>query len=211
MRMTNDALERFRGWPTFTMNDAYVYLSQRNKNATRKSVQVTLSRLVRGGRLHHVTKGVFSVGDRAEYSGFAFSPFYYGGLSALMIRDLIDDQVKLEIMTTKAVRKSSASLFGGKVEVILHHVSNIHYLGFGMLQYGGVNVPVSDPEKTFIDMVYFGIRLSIPDYSSLLRAMDRKRLNAYLKSYGSGFASRTAEFLKKLDGIAANGGMENEH
>ncbi len=49
MRMTNDALERFRGWPTFTMNDAYVYLSQRNKNATRKSVQVTLSRLVRGG------------------------------------------------------------------------------------------------------------------------------------------------------------------
>jgi predicted transcriptional regulator of viral defense system len=209
--MTNDAIERFRKWPTFTINDVYIYLSQRSKNVTKKSVQVTLSRLVKDGRLHHVTKGVFSVGDRAEYSGFAFSPFYYGGLSALMIRDLIDDQVKLEIMTTKTVRRSVASLFGGNVEAILHHVSNEHYFGFAMLQYGGADVPVSDPEKTFIDLVYFGIRLPIADYSGLLKAMDRKKLAGYLKCYSGNFAYKAAKFLKKLDDIAAKGGIENEY
>ena len=209
MKMTDELLERFKNWPTFTALDAYRYIKKVRKSTTRTGIQVTLFRLVRDGRLHRVAKGVFSLRDNAEYAGFAFSPFYYGGLSALMIRDLIDDQVKLEIMTTKAVRKSHMALFDGSVEVIMHHISSARYFGFDMVAYGGIEVPVSNPEKTLIDLFYYGIRLSIQDYSELLRTVSRETVRGYLKAYDKHTATAVLNFIKKYKGLADSGRLRN--
>jgi predicted transcriptional regulator of viral defense system len=211
MKITDELLRRFKSWPTFTALDAYRHIKKVSRSATRTSVQVTLFRLVRDGRLYRVAKGVFSLRDNAEYTGFAFSPFYYGGLSALMIRDLIDDQVKLEIMTTKTVRKSHMALFDGSVEVILHHVSSARYFGFDMIAYGGIEVPVSNPEKTLIDLFYYGIRLPIQDYSELLRVVSREKVRGYLKVYDKHTATVVLNFIKKYKGPADSGRLRNPY
>jgi len=51
------------------------------------------------------------------------------------------------------------------------------------MQYNGFWVPVSDLEKTLIDMVYFKIGIRNELKPSILKALDRKKLKSYLEHY----------------------------
>lgn len=212
--MPNEILKHFKNYNVFTMTDAKLFLSKvrkGNKKLSSKTVQVTLSRMVRSGKLYCVTKGIFSVTDKAEISGFAFTPFYYGGLSALMIRGLIDDQVAMEIMTTKVVRKKNVNLFNHKVSVVLHHLPNRLYFGFDHVTYGNVLLPVSDPEKTLIDLFFYKIKLSLQDYSELLKAVNRNKINSYLRRYDKHTQKAVANFINKYKAAADEGKLESQY
>ena len=201
----------FRDFKTFTFNDARMALRDRHRNISDKTIQVTLSRMATGKRIYSLTKGVYSLEKRDEIVGFAFTPFYYGGLAALMIRDMIDDQVKMEIMTTHRVRVSLIAVFGGSSTVVLHHIPRKYYFGFEDLKYGDIVVPVSDPEKTLIDLFYYRVRLAIQDYSELLRAVNTKKLVRYLKVYNKRTARIVMEFIKEYKEPADSGKLENPY
>ena len=196
MRAPVELSKRFGDWPVFTIDDAFLFLGGKRK-VSKKTVQVTLSRMVKDGRLYHVSKGKFSFTKTAETAGFAYSPFYYGGLSALMIRDLIDDQVKMEVMTTKTVRHRRAVAFGD-IELVVHHLPKAYYFGFNEIRYLNHTVPVSDPEKTFIDLLYFRVTPSSYDYYALVNAIDKKKLASYLKRYKNGFAKKAKRFFDSM-------------
>ncbi len=164
--------------------------------------------MVKAGKVYHVSKGKFSITKSAETTGFAYSPFYYGGLSALMIRDLMDDQVKMEVMTTKAVRHRHAVAFGD-IGLVVHHLPREYYFGFNDVRYLNYTVPVSDPEKTLIDLLYFRIRPSGYDYYALIKAIDRKKLQSYLNRYKGGFAKRVEKFFDSMKKKSAGGKLEN--
>ena len=201
----------FRDFKTFTFNDAKMALRDRHRNISDKTIQVTLSRMAAGKRICSLTKGVYSLEKRDEIVGFAFTPFYYGGLAALMIRDMIDDQVKMEIMTTHRVKVSLMAVFGGSSTVVLHHIPRKYYFGFEDLKYGDIVVPVSDPEKTLIDLFYYRVRLAIQDYSELLRAVNTKKLVRYLKVYNKRTARIVMEFIKEYKEPADSGKLENPY
>ncbi len=207
MTIPNEMLAQFKSWRTFTLGDAVRFLKARRK-ISRATTQVTLSRMVKNGRIYRVMKGVFSASNSVETAGFAFSPFYYGGLSALMIRDLIDDQVKMEVMTTKEVRKSNFKVFGN-VDLIKHNIPNRYYFGFDEVHYGSGMVPVSDPEKTLIDLLYFKIRLSAQDYNQLIGAIDKAKLASYLKRYDVHFAQRAMRFFNSMRRKVKAGALES--
>ena len=202
-------LGHFKNSATFTLNDAYLFLRSGKAGVSRTYTQVTLSRMSKRRSLYQVAKGVFSVRNNVEVAGFAFSPFYYGGVSALMIRDLIDDQVLLEIMTTKTVRKSRVKVFGGSANVLLHHIPDRYYFGFDEIMYGGLKVPVSNAEKTLIDLLYFKIRLSEDDYLRLVASIDRKRLAMYLRKFNVRFAKSALSFYAKTLVVAETKGLES--
>ncbi|MEM3984674.1 MAG: hypothetical protein QXJ35_01740 [Candidatus Micrarchaeaceae archaeon] len=201
----------FRDFKTFTFNDAKMALRDRHRNISDKTIQVTLSRMATRKRIYSLTKGVYSLEKRDEIVGFASTPFYYGGLAALMIRDMIDDQVKMEIMTTHRVRVSLIAVFGGSSTVVLHHIPRKYYFGFEDLKYGDIVVPVSDPEKTLIDLFYYRVRLAIQDYSELLRAVNTKKLVRYLKVYNKRTARIVMEFIKEYKEPADSGKLENPY
>ena len=207
MTIPNELLSQFKGWRTFTLADAVRFLKVRHK-ISRATTQVTLSRMVKSGRIYRVMKGVYSTSNSVESAGFAFSPFYYGGLSALMIRDLIDDQVKMEVMTTKKVRRSNFKVFGN-AGLILHNIPDRCYFGFNEVHYANGVVPVSDPEKTLIDMLYFKIRLSAQDYNPLVGAIDKAKLASYLKKYNVRFAQRVMRFFNSMGRKARAGVLES--
>ncbi len=209
MNIPSEITKMFGSWPVFTTDDAFNFLSGSRK-VSRKTVQVTLSRMVAGGKLYHLSKGKFSFSKSAEIAGFSYSPFYYGGAAALMIRDLIDDQVKMEVMTTKVVRKRNAKILGGTA-IIMHHLPRDYYFGFNDVKYLGRTIPVSDPEKTFIDLLYFRIRLSGQDYYPLINAMDGRRLASYLKRYKKRFADRAKRFYSLTVKRVVAGKLENPY
>ena len=153
---------------------------------------------------------MFGLIDKVEIAGFAYSPFYYGGLSALMIRDLIDDQVLLEVMTAKTVRRSRVRVLGS-TEVILHHLPARYYLGFENVLYGDIIVPVSTPEKTLIDLRYFKIPLSKVDYSKLVESADLARLRRILRVYDLMFAREVIDFYRGIKLEIAEGKLSVQY
>ena len=210
--MPNEILKHFRSYNIFTAADARLFLRKMHRGNTRLSnetVQVTLSRMVNSGKLYSVTKGIFSTTNRTEVSGFAFAPFYYGGLSALMIRSLIDDQVAMEIMTTKKIRKTNVMIFDHSISVILHHIPNRLYFGFDDIAYGSIVIPVSNPEKTLIDLFFYKIKLSLPDYSELLRTIDRSKVTSYLSKYDQHTQKTVNNFLNRYKTKADKGELES--
>ncbi len=199
------------GFRTFTFGDVRMALKGTHRGISDKTIQVTLSRMAKGGRVYSVTKGVFSLENRDEVVGFAFSPFYYGGLAALMIRDLIDDQVKMEVMTTRRVKRSFIGVYGGRSKVVLHHIPEKYYFGFTDTKYGDMTVPVSDPEKTLIDLFYYGERLPLQDYADLLKAISADRLETYLRRYDRRTRDNVIRFFKTYSPNARSGKLGNKY
>jgi predicted transcriptional regulator of viral defense system len=210
MKLGDEIINAFKDFKTFTFNDVRILLSDENKGISDKTIQVTLSRMVKKNRIHKVTKGVFSLQRRDEFAGFAFSPFYYGGLASLMIRDLIDDQVKMEIMTTRQVKRSFLDVYGG-IKILLHHIPKKYYFGFNDIRYGDIIVPVSDPEKTLIDLFYYKDRMSIQDYAELLKRIKLHKLSTYLKAYDNHTKVTVLNFVKKYKKPADAGELDNPY
>ncbi len=211
MKLGSEIIGAFKDFKTFTLNDARILLSERHRNISDATIRVTLSRMVKNGAVYKVTKGVFSLQERDELTGFAFTPFYYGGLSALMISDLIDDQVKMEIMTARRVKKSVIQVYGGRIRAILHHIPKKYYFGFVDKKYGSITVPVSDPEKTLIDLFYYKERMSLQDYAELLKSIRPGKLRDYLKVYDNHTRTTVLNFVKKYRKQALSGDLDNPY
>ncbi len=210
MTLANEIINEFKNFKTFTFNDVRMVLNGRQM-ISDKTIQVTLSRMAKSKKLYKITKGVFSLQKRDEIAGFAFSPFYYGGLAALMIRDILDDQVKMEIMTTRRVKRSAVKIYGGGSMVIAHHIPKKYYFGFEDLKYGDLIVPVSDPEKTLIDLFYYRKRLSMQNYAELLKHIKVGTLKKYLKAYDRRTARIVTNFIKKHGKAARSGKLSSPY
>lgn len=211
MTLANEIMQAFRGFRAFSFRDVRIVLQERHRLITDKTIQVTVSRMAKARKMFAILKGFYSLQRRDELSGFAFAPFYYGGLAALMIHDLIDDQVKMEIMTTHVVKKSFVSIYNGSSSVVLHHIPRKYYFGFADVKYGDIIIPVSDPEKTLIDLFYYKVRLPIQNYADLLRVVSRKKLAGYLKAYDKRTAKRVLGFMKKYKNLADSGRLESPY
>jgi hypothetical protein len=145
-------------------------------------------------------------------SGFSYSPFYYGLLSALTIRELWTQNSRPDIITVKRVRTSSVHIFGDpKDRVFVHHMPAKYFFGFDIIKYGTLKVPVSGPEKTLIDLFYYKVKLPIQDYGNLLREVSRKRLHEYLKAYDKHTAVTVLNFVRKYKSLADSGRLRNPY
>ncbi len=211
MTLANEITDAFRYYKTFTSRDIRMVLKSSHKQISDKTIQVSISRMVKKNRVYPITKGIFSLEKRDDFAGFAFAPFYYGGLAALMIMDMIDDQVRMEIMTTRRVKRSFISIYGGSGKVVLHHIPKKYYFGFRDVRYGDITVPVSDPEKTLIDLFYYRERLSLQDYSEILKGIRLKVLNGYLKSYNTRLKRSVLKFVNTYRPLANSGKLENKY
>jgi hypothetical protein len=207
--LTNEIGVIFKDFKTFTFNDVRIALRDRHNNISDKTIQVTLSRMAKSKGIYPVIKGVFSLERKDEIVGFAFAPFYYGGLAALMIRDLVDNQVKMEIMTTRRVKKSFITVYNGDSKVILHHIPKKYYFGFEDLKYGNIVVPVSNPEKTLIDMFYYKEKLSPHDYEGIVKGIRKEILEEYLTYYDNHTKATVMRFFLKYSKLAKAGKLKN--
>lgn len=204
--LTKEIRDSFSRYPVFTMRDVEIALPGRSKASLRQA----LSHMVSSGRLYRVRSGRYSFTRDSVVSGFAFRPFYYGLLSALTYRDLWDQLSRPEIITTGTVKSTRATVFGEMV-VGVHHIPKKYMFGFTNVQYGGLSIPVSDPEKTLIDLFYYRKRLAIQEYGGLLKAVDADRVREYLKAYDGHTRTAVNNFLSRYKPIADSGGLESPY
>lgn len=210
MTTVKEIASHFANYPVFTYRDVKLYIA--NSRRSVKNIPRLLSYMKSTGLISSIRKGVYTFNNDIMVAGFAYSPFYYGLLSALTIRELWTQNSKPEIMTIRKVRNSKSYAFGEKNDIIfLHHVPVKYFFGFDTVNYGKLKVPVSNPEKTLIDLFYYKIKLPIQNYSGLLRVINKKKLDEYLKMYNKRTAKAVLSFVKSYKAYADSGKLESPY
>lgn len=187
--------ERFNkpDFPVFSISD--VKIAFKGKRISAAYVHLMLHNLVDSSQLTRITRGFYTFHKDAAVVGFAFAPFYYGLENALSIMGLSEQGTNFIIMSSRNVRTGVRSFQGRNYRI--QHVQNKHMFGYRIMKYDGFWIPVSDAEKTLIDMVYFNDHIRNEVLMGLLDRIDRKRLTHYLESYNVAFKKRIFSMLDK--------------
>lgn len=205
MTLSADIIKKFSAYPAFKYRDVKIYFNN------KKNIARTLSYLKSSGKVHCIVKGVYTTKNDLAVTGFAFEPFYYGLLYALTIKELWTQMAKPEAITLKRVKKTNVKIFNNSDTIILHHSKPKYFFGFDIIKYNGINIPVSTPEKTLIDLFFYQKKLPIQEYDGLLKSINTKKLNQYLKKYDNHTKTTVTNFIKKNIKQAKKGKLENPY
>ncbi len=178
-------------FPVFTIED--VMLAFKSSGMSYKYLRLMLYKYSKSGRIRRISSGVYTFHNHAIVVGFAFRPFYYGLESALGILGFSNQGVNNVVITTRKVRTGIRTFDGRNYRIA--RIKNRYFFGYKLMQYGNFWVPVSDIEKTLIDMVYFKIGIRDELMKDAFSKLDIRKLNRYLKVYNGGFRKRVIDLL----------------
>ena len=147
-----------------------------------------LHNLAARGEVHRVARGWYSRLDDPVLAVFALAPAYLGLQEALSVRGAWEQETNVVLVTSGKAVPGTRDVMGGKV--IVHRIAPRYFFGFGHVPYGSFDVPVSDIEKTAIDLVYFGESPGEDVLRGIVRKADREVMGRYLERYPDAFAAR---------------------
>ncbi len=177
MKYVNHFLSEFRKTPSFTLNDVARFLRYEGSRGTYAKVFMGL--MVKSGKAYKITKGAYTLYDDTETVGFPFAPFYYGLGFALTKHRLWTQQANPQVVTTKNVRRGIRKAFG--LNFTVSKISKRMFFGYSYAKGQNFYYPVSDIEKTLIDLVYFNYRVEDYVYEEAAARARKDVLMAYLK------------------------------
>jgi hypothetical protein len=205
--IVNELASKFRTYPAFTYREAKIYLDGIGENT--KNLARTISYLKKNGRIASLGKGVYTYNKDSPVIGFGYSPFYYGLLYAMSIREFWTQDSRPELVTIRPVRRTRLKTPDESVVIFAHHISADRFFGFDFIKYGDFIVPVSDAEKTLIDLFYFRVRLPLQEYGKVLKSVNVTKLRKYISKYDTKTGSAVLKFVKKYKRLADEGKLES--
>ena len=194
MNEVHEAVHReFQQKASFLIDEVKLFLDRRN--ASKGYYKLLIQNLLKYNRIHKITRGAYTFYDEVQYSGYAFQPFYYGLEDALTLRGLWEQETNPVIITPRKVR-NGVRQFDSRNYVVRHIKRNM-FFGYSLLQYGLFHIPVSDLEKTLIDLVYFDIRVPDETLFNVIRKLNRDTFNTYLTEIPEYLSKRMRKVVSK--------------
>ena len=180
--------ERFskKDFPTFTAQD--LKMSLKHTGIGVNYIYLMVHNLLRRKEIIRITRAVYTFHKDEAVVGFAFYPFYYGFENALNIRGISEQGTNLIVVTPRNVRQGVRTFAGRNYRI--KRIGGGMFFGYETMEYDGFTVPVSDVEKTVIDMLYFHDHIREELWPEIARRMDMKKFRDYLKRYDGRFAER---------------------
>jgi predicted transcriptional regulator of viral defense system len=178
-------------FPTFRVSDLRLAFSE--KGIDDDYLYLMVHNLEKRGEIKRITRGIYTFHNDVSVIGFAFLPFYYGFENALTIRGISLQGTNPIVVTPRNVRQG-VRVFKGRNYLVKRIPSNL-FFGYDLLKRGSFWIPVSNLEKTIIDMMYFDNYIRDELWSGILKELDMKRLREYLKRYKKRFRD---EMLKTI-------------
>ena len=181
----------------FSADDAYRFLSR--YGADYPYSKVFLHNMVTSGKLHRIKKGIFTFSRNEALYGFAYRPFYYGMEFALSIRKLWTQQANPVIMTLTRANAGVRNILG--TNVIIRRIAENAFFGFEYLNYMDLFIPVSRPEKIFLDFIYYGVNLDRETLINLVNIIQPDVLKEYARKLGERYS---VSALRKFYNLSQN-------
>lgn len=177
MKYVDSFLEEFKKTPIFTISDTTKFLKYNGSTGTYPTVFI--AQMIRSGRVHKITRGVYTLYKDIELVGFAFCPFYYGLGFALTKHKLWKQQANPYVLTIRNVRRGTRQAFG--LNFTVSRISKDMFFGYYYIKGQNAYYPISDIEKTLIDCIYYRLNLEDYVYGNIFQKLDAQKMNGYLK------------------------------
>lgn len=192
MRYIKYIREKFKDqrFPVFTLRDLKLI-----RGISDSYLKMLIHNLLAKKEIIRITKGVYTFHDDADVVCFAFSPSYYGLLDALSRRHISQQGTNPLVVTLRNVRQGVRQFEGRNY--LVRHIDKRLFFGYEQMKQGDFWVPVSDVEKTLIDMLYFKFHVGAEEWSGIMKDLDKKRLREYLKRYPERFRKTVLKEIGK--------------
>ena len=177
-----------RKTPAFRAQDVGMIVGDRGY------ASLLLHNLAKRGEVKRITKGWYTVHDDPVVTVFAFRPAYIGLQEALSLRGLWEQETNVVLLTALRARTGVRSMMGSTV--VVHRLSSKYVFGFDYVAYGDFILPVSDLEKTLIDLVYFNEVPGAGVMRKVSKGVDERKLRSYLRNYPKAVRSRISGGLE---------------
>lgn len=149
----------------------------KNNKYTKRMINYLVSKLL----LKRLMKGYYTSKNNNSLAVFCLQPAYLGLQDALSFYDLWEQETIPVIITSRNVRAGIRKVLGSNV--FIRKIDKKYLFGVDYNLQDGVALPYSDIEKTLIDMVYFKEKIDGDTLRNIIKRIDKKKLNIYLKSY----------------------------
>jgi len=140
-----------------------------------------LHNLFKKKEIFRLKKGCYSSIPDPIFAVFCFKPAYLGLQEALSLRNLWEQETNPVIITSRKTRQGVRQVLDNNV--VIHQIPSKYFFGFELLRYDNYFLPVSDIEKTLIDLIYFRESISQEVLKEIKKKIDQTKLNSYLDFY----------------------------
>jgi len=155
---------------------------------------VVMNHLLKREEVKRITRGYYTVHDDPSLLVYCLKPAYIGLQDAMSFHNLWEQETSPIIVTSRMVRSGIRKVMGHNA--LVRRISREYLFGYEYHRCGDFSLPISDVEKTFIDMVYFGeIEKSMVRWFET--RIDREKLERYLKKYPINFKDKVSIFLSR--------------
>ena len=182
----------FKKSAVVNINSLKNFISDQKGN--KEYVYLLINKMIKKGEIKRITKGYYSLHEDPVLAVFCFKPSYIGLQNALSIHNLWEQETNPVVITTRRIRQGCRSVFGSNV--IIRRILPKYFFGVENIQEGNFFIPVSDIEKTFIDMIYFKQTIDKELFGHFKERIDEKRLKNYLEKYPRRISNSVTELFK---------------
>ncbi len=158
-------------------------------------IYTLINYLTKKNEIKRITKGYYSIYDDPSLAVYCFKPSYLGLQDALSIHNLWEQETNVIIISAKKIRPGIRKMLGSKI--IIKRISPKYFFGFEHIKLGKFYIPVSDIEKTFIDMIYFKQKINKETLENFKKRINAKKLKRYLKHYPAKIKNKIWKLFKE--------------
>ncbi len=189
MTYSDQLAEHFSAQPSFSVGDAKRLFA----GISEGYLDVFLHNLAMKNRIHRISRGIYTFHDDPQVVGFAFRPFYYGLQDAMSLHNIWGQETNPVVITPRKVVSGLRQFEGANY--VVRRVNRKMFFGYELMRYGEMWIPVSDVEKTFMDMVYFEQNISRDALMAFKQKIDGKKLFSYLEKCDEWMVKRVRNAL----------------
>lgn len=190
IKYISEIREFFKKSPVVSINSLKKFINKRNK----EYIYLLINNLLKKAEIKKITKGFYTIYEEPSLIVFCFKPSYLGLQDALSIHNLWGQETIPVVITAKKARQGIRRIFGD-ANILIRRIDKKYVFGFEYIKQGDFYFPVSDIEKTFIDMLYFRQNLSEEALKNIKEKIDKKKLRQYLKKYPKMFRDKVEGVL----------------
>ncbi len=177
IKYINEIRKFFIESPVVSINSLKKFIVKKDK----RYIYLLINNLLKNGEIKKITRGFYTIHDDPSLLVFCLKPSYLGLQDALSIHNLWEQETNPVIISVKRVRQGTRKIFGNNA--VVRRISTKYFFGFEYKKDGDFYFPVSDIEKTFIDMVYYRQHIDKELLKEFKKRIDKKKLFLYLKRY----------------------------
>ena len=143
--------------------------------------KLLINNLLKSKEINKIAKGKYSLNEDPSLFVLCYNRSYLGLQSALSFHGLWEQETIPVVITPRKIRQGLRNVSG--MNVLVRRIKKEYAFGFEFYNDGGVYLPYSYIEKTFIDMIVFNQFMDEDVLKQFKRRIGKNKLKKHLNKY----------------------------